>query len=370
MSLPVDFKFKPTHLETASLDTYEPLSYTRDINITEEESNQKRAEFESTKQQSIDELNAKKQLLEEAIISQLPPTELKVYYFIGRLNPPHPGHIETLRNLIDTAKTNGGLFQVVILLGSGPNGGVQTLNDPLPFRLKRKVVIDLLRVNGVPDIDQLLRSDKVTIEEMGKAARQISDTIIKIIKINETIIDIETVRFSGDKDEDMEKLSWIEKSIANSLSPIEITTNVVGIAAVENEDLGTAMSATSVRNYALESYLSELKNIKRKEEIGRERERDIGGLEMFESEYKDIYLENTKNVYDAIIGQAINFTPEEIQRYIEFKILPGTSEKKTRKKKEGGSKRRRLIRKQTKRRKTKHRNLTKRKSKLTKRRRH
>jgi hypothetical protein len=246
------------------------------------------------------------------------------------LNPPHLGHIETLRNLINTAKTNGGLFQVVILLGSGPNGGVQTLNDPLPFDLKRQVVIDLLRVNGVPDIDQLLQQNQVIIEEMGKAASQISDIIKKIIKINETIIDIETVRFSGDKDEDMVKLAWIEKSVANSLKPIEITTNVVGIAAIENENSGTAMSATAVRNYALNSYLSELKNIE------TERERD-SGLEMFESEYKDIYLENTKAVYDAIISQATNFTPEEIQKYINFKILPGTSEKKSRKKKEGGS---------------------------------
>jgi hypothetical protein len=363
MSLPLP-PYDPRKTHTASQGEQQYYPTTRG-QMTEDEAKFKRDQL----LEFIDDLRVKRQRLLEEAISQLPPTDLKVYYFIGRLNPPHPGHIETLKNLINTAKANGGLFQVVILLGSGPNGGVQTLNDPLPFRLKRQVVIDLLRENGVPDIDDLLHSNQVVIEEMGRAASQISNIIKKIIEINETIIDIQTFRFSGDKDEDMEKLSWIEKSLRDSLKPVVITTNVVGVAAVavaaieiensdiENSDRPVPMSATAVRNYALESYLSKLKNIERKVETGRERDRDIDGLEMFDSEYGKIYTGNTENVYNAIIKQAENFNPEEIQKYIDLKILPGTSGQKGRKKKEGGSKRR----------KTKNRKLTKRR-RLTKRR--
>jgi hypothetical protein len=326
-----------THTSSLDLDYTGPKTVGR---MTEDEATRRRALFEANKAKYLENLNAAKaQLIKEL------PRGLNVYYFIGRLNPPHPGHIETLTHLINTARkkhTEDGLpFQVIILLGSGPKK-IQTLNDPLDFELKKRVVIDLLQTK-IRDITTLLENGSVAIEEMDKAAVQISDTIKKIIEINETIIDIETFRFSGDKDEDVEKLKWIEKSIENSLNNLNVVTNVVGVTALETENVGTAFSATEVRNDALSAYIEEGLDL------------DLR-FEIFQRKYDRTYDRNTHAIYTAIITQAKNLTTEEIQNYINYKILPGSRLKKTK----GGSRRK------TKRRKTKHRKT---KTRRTKRRR-
>ena len=78
------------------------------------------ADFEASLPRYLAELNTRKQELKR-IIAQAPPpppTELKVYYFIGRLNPPHEGHIETLKNLIEEAMRNneidGQPYEIII----------------------------------------------------------------------------------------------------------------------------------------------------------------------------------------------------------------------------------------------------------------
>jgi hypothetical protein len=58
-----------------------------------------------------------------------------LYYFIGRLNPPHSGHIAALTKLVKTANQNHSI--PLILLGSGPKG-VKTLDNPISFQLKKK----------------------------------------------------------------------------------------------------------------------------------------------------------------------------------------------------------------------------------------
>ena len=93
--------------------------------------------FEENKELYINEL------LKHIIITQRPRRNSIYYYFIGRLNPPHEGHIAALLNLIIHAIDTGGL--AIILLGSGPNGGVQTSKDPISFDDKKKVITNILK---------------------------------------------------------------------------------------------------------------------------------------------------------------------------------------------------------------------------------
>jgi nicotinamide mononucleotide adenylyltransferase len=298
----------------------------------------------------LDQLNARKQEL-KTIIAQAPttPTELNVYYFIGRLNPPHEGHIETLKSLIEEAMRNnevdGQPYKIIILLGSGPNGGERTLNDPLPFDLKMKVVIHLLEKKGIR-CQQMINEGLIVIEEMGKAASQISNAVKKIVEIQQTIEEIHAYRYSGDKDEDVNKLAWIERSIQGNLAPLglDVTTDVIGIKALKNED-DDEQSATQIRNDALIAFILD------RETPG------IGGFNKFNEKYNMLYREDTEEIYDSIIEQAKNLSTKETQEYIQHKTLPGKGKKAVKAKKGGRKTRRRKLRK------------TKRRRKLTKRRR-
>lgn len=269
---------------------------------------------------------------------------LRVYYFIGRLNPPHNGHIEALTSLITRAqKENPNKnYKVIILLGSGP-GKKQTLNDPLSFDFKREVVIELLKKN-ILDIDVLIASNKVSIKEMDKAAAQIAAEIqIEIGKLKNLFHEVNTFRISGMKDADIKKLEWIEKALAKTFADIKnltILTSVIGIDPVVKEDGATAMSATQVRKDALTGFITDELNIN---PVGQ-------GYQLFNIKYGAFYGLYTLQIYEAIVGQAAGLTQEQIQAYIDSGILP--------KPKKGGSKRRRLTkRRQTKR---KRRRLTKR----------
>ena len=322
----------PIYSDSLFLDTAsqpEPLQVTQTTlgrdPVSEEES--RRTDFEATKERYLTELNARKEELKR-IIAQAPPTELNVYYFIGRLNPPHEGHIETLKSLIEEAirnnKIDGQPYEIIILLGSGPNGGERTLNDPLPFDLKMKVVIHLLEKKGIR-CQQMINDGLIIIEEMGRAASQISNAVKKIVEIQQTIEEIHAYRYSGDKDEDVAKLAWIERSIQGSLAPLglDVTTDVIGIKALKNEDDDVEQSATQIRNDAFIAFILD------KETPG------IGGFNQFNEKYNRLYGEDTREIYDSIIEQTSGLTKEEIQEYIQHKTLPGKG-KKVGKAKKGG----------------------------------
>ena len=267
--------------------------------------------------------------------------EMNVYYFIGRLNPPHAGHIKTLKSLIETAKKTNG--KVIILLGSGPNKGARTLDDPLDFELKRQVVIALL------GDDYTSYQREIDIIEMDKAAVQITDIIQQDINsINDIIIKIiKTFRFSSTKEGDDKKLNWIETAIkkreftAPNGDKITINTNVIGINPSETST-GKAMSATQVRKDALRGFIAD----------GLAINPDGPGYKSFAAKYSEFYGPYTGAVYTAIIGQTNGLSEAEIQAYIDSGTLPKT-------KKRGGSRKRR----KTKRRKS-------RKHRKSKRRRH
>lgn len=254
--------------------------------------------------------------------------ELKVYYFIGRLNPPHNGHIEGLSQLIQTAYENEG--KVLILLGSGPKGGLKTLNDPIDFELKRRIIINQLKRRfGDNFINERMRDGDIQILEMEKPAAQIASEIERMINPSHRIVKI--TRFSGDKDGDVEKLAFVDvgavKQIQDRHGNMEVSSTVVPVPAIATS--GIEMSATRVRKDAYQAYLDD------KNKNNPERERDREGYQNFSSKYNEFYGPDTRDIYDAIIAQALELTDDQIREYIETTKLPTTS-RASKSKKKGG----------------------------------
>jgi len=276
------------------------------------------------------------------------------YYFIGRLNPPHEGHIEALLNVISNAIDNGGI--AIILLGSGPNGGVRTSKDPLDFDLKSAFVIsklkDRLKVKypGL-NIDEMFENGRIQISEMGKTTEQIRSAIQQDIS-NQFFKELEAIRVSGDKDggEDLKKLAWIEKALGAGIidsngNIIPLTARVIAQPAVQSEGKGEPMSATLIRKiiYDMDPHTNY----------------DVR-LRTFRDRTKHFY-ETTDGDYTKTIFDAINaFHPFTVVSGSDKTAIKSKTEKapsKVSKPKKGGSKRRKLTKRKSRRRK-----LTKRKS--------
>jgi nicotinamide mononucleotide adenylyltransferase len=283
------------------------------------------------------------------------------YYFVGRLNPPHEGHIEALLNVISNAIVNGGI--AIILLGSGPNGGERTSKDPLSFEIKRNFVIDKLKDRlkvkypGL-NIDELFENGRIQISEMGKTTEQIRSVIQNDIS-NQLFEELEAIRVSGDKDggEDLKKLAWIEKALSAGIidrngNIIPLTARVIAQPAVQGE--GEVMSATLIRKIVYDMNY------------------DINyddRLESFRNRTNHFYetraLDHTKLIFDAINEYhpgrgAVSGSDKTAKKAIgKSKDIKLKTEKplKASKPKKGGSRRHKLSKRKSRRHK-----LTKRKS--------
>ena len=195
--------------------------------------------------------------------------------FIGRANPPHPGHIMTMLEVILEALRRGG--SALILLGSGP-GKKTNEKNPIPFILKRLFIIlklieeleELKRnreacLQGVdipslfmpaPDISRESATstpstyDRIRIEEMGNQVEQHRQFLKKLsdqIEAQTNLI-LQSVLFVGAKDEDAKKLDFVPKTLIKS--GIDATTQAL---PPKKASTGEAMSATYVRQVAVEN---------------------------------------------------------------------------------------------------------------------
>ena len=288
--------------------------------------------------------------------------EANFFYFIGRLNPPHDGHIYALKELVSKAMKNGA--KALILLGSGPkqsDGVKRTMDNPIPFELKKDFIEQQLESSGA------IEGTNYIIQEMttphGDLARYIGETLksknvsdIKEIKIN---------HFAGGKDEDATKLKSIldyaSKVAANENPEASVSANVVVIEPQQNESGLKSMSATQVRNDTFRTYL------------------DGSGYNGWLQQYKDFYGPMGQQVYEEILYPIYKLrnngvSDDEIKilvnEYIETGKLPKTSKKTAKKRggtKSGVTKRKQKNRKSKKlNNKRKSKKITKRKNKLTK----
>jgi nicotinamide mononucleotide adenylyltransferase len=344
-SLPDDFgsskKQKTSEPTTAS----QPITFNELFKPNVQSANSR---FEDEKSRYIQEL------LE---LLKSPEKELdqnsKYYYFIGRLNPPHDGHIEALLNVIQMAIPNNG--KAIILLGSGPNQGARTPKDPLDFDLKSKFVIDKLkdRLKEIYEeayVEQLfLPNGKVEIMEMGRPVNQIQEAIQRDIEekrekrekinfISNLISEIFAYRISGDKEggEDLKKLEWIENGLKKAGiknrdgSSIIITTGVIAQPAVIKE--GTEMSATIIRNIIYDNSFPKLPEMSPEE------------FDFFRDQTKNFYYTSSKDYTRPIANAIYNYKSNKRGEVTEAEIIikPKSTKltKSTKNTKKGGSRRR------------------------------
>ena len=259
-------------------------------------------------------------------------------YFIGRLNPPHKGHISALVSLINTAKEKGTV--PLILLGSGP-GKVRTMDNPIDFETKTKFIETELAQTKYNDGEGFVKDRDYIINEMTNPAANVAEYVFKGLESAEIDpTNIQITHVAGDKGDDAEKLMFALNAGVNAaeraMPNVPVSKNVAAITAVAASNAGPAMSATLVRKDAYSSII------------------DGSGYEGWLAKYGEFYGINSEAIYEAIL-YPLNSIPEEEKRdviinYIEHGTLPVTKKPKktSAKAKAKGLTKRKKIQKMTK----------------------
>lgn len=172
---------------------------------------------------------------------------LNFFFFIGRLNPPHSGHIHALTQLINAAKANG--TRAYILLGEGPGGGARTLDNPITFELKSSFLRDKLKSMGYSDEEFIfLPTIGGPIEGVHKMI-DLEFSIYKELHGEQTPEKVNAYLFVGGKDEDAIKHAGYIFRPFEKLKDSEDFMFSENIVTVSPELVGEdePMSATKVR---------------------------------------------------------------------------------------------------------------------------
>jgi nicotinamide mononucleotide adenylyltransferase len=224
--------------------------------------------------------------------------KLTIYFFIGRMNPPHAGHEAALRQLMQLAMDERSI--PLILAGSGPNGGERTLDNPLTFITKQRVLkyrlagsLCEIREKTNPIGDVLNWMDEI-IRHTGQ-----SRVVFKLV--------------TGDKGENGTKLNGILTAIVKAAEKkgVQATGESVAIRAVSIG--GEEMSATRVRKDALKGL--------------------VAGDGSFHRAYSGFYGPQTENVFGEIAQIATSMSQPQVMAYIATGELPKAKSKSKSKKK-------------------------------------
>jgi hypothetical protein len=245
--------------------------------------------------------------VEEINLTETNGQSKKLFYFIGRLNPPHNGHIAALQSLVDLANKANSV--PLILLGSGPtqkNGDKRTMDNPISFETKKQLIES--KLPGVEGTDYI-------IQEMANPAKDVSNYVSTQLGEVSDLQDIEITHIAGGKDEDATKLSFALKSAENTASRLAPNATVTAsVEAIEPEvtDTGSAMSATKVRKDAYKTILN-----------GK-------GFEEWNAKYGLFYGPMAQSIYEEILAPITKYgvTEDQIQDYIKNGTLPSNSKKR------------------------------------------
>uniref|UniRef100_A0A6C0DLH7 Uncharacterized protein n=1 Tax=viral metagenome TaxID=1070528 RepID=A0A6C0DLH7_9ZZZZ len=257
------------------------------------------------------------------------------YYFIGRLNPPHDGHIYALKELVNKAKQDGS--KALILLGSGPkqpDGDKRTMDNPILFDTKKAFIVSKLNEIGA------IENSDYLIQEMTTPFADVSRYIGSYFINNDNVdnnAEIKISHIAGGKDDDASKLSSVlvhASNVASQNAPnAKVSTNVETIEAQPSTTGNDAMSATQVRKSVYRNYL------------------DGTGYDGWEPRYKGFYGEMAPQIYEEILypvrkledlKKDEQIIQTDIRNYVENGILPSYKEQKNKKpktktKKTGGT---------------------------------
>ena len=225
---------------------------------------------------------------------------LKIYFFIGRLNPPHIGHIRALEQMIREANADGS--NPLILLGSGP-GGERTMDNPIPFETKEQFLHHIL-----PDLT-------FTVRRMANAYADVPQWYTDVLShLKGPPEAVEFIQFAGDKGENASKFDKLYTALE------KLGTNVKAgsrpIPPIASNSGAEEMSATIVRQHAYRCYLAD---------------KGTGGFKAFEERFSYFYGEYTGQIYKDVVFPVLELTDDEIVAYIETKKLPKTKSKSKKK---------------------------------------
>jgi nicotinamide mononucleotide adenylyltransferase len=230
--------------------------------------------------------------------------KLTIYFFIGRMNPPHAGHEAALRQLMEHSMDERSI--PLILAGSGPNGGERTLDNPLTFLTKHRVLkyrlsgsLCEIREKTNPVADVLNWTEEV-MRNTGRGP--------------ETHVEFKLV--TGDKGENATKLDGILQAVIKSAQKKGMAASGKSVAIRSVSEAGVEMSATQVRKDALTSL--------------------IQGDGSFHRKYSGYYGPHTENVFGEIAQIATSMTQPEVITYIATGELPKKSKSKSKSKKKNG----------------------------------
>jgi nicotinamide mononucleotide adenylyltransferase len=223
---------------------------------------------------------------------------LTIYFFIGRMNPPHAGHEAALRQLMEMAMGERSI--PLILAGSGPNGGERTLDNPLTFVTKQRVL--KYRLAGS------LCEIREKTNPIGDVLNWM-DEIMRNTGQNRVVFKLVT----GDKGENGTKLNSILSAIVKAAQKkgVEASGESVAIRAISID--GEEMSATKVRKDALKALIT--------------------GDGSFHRAYSGFYGPHTENVFGEIAQIATSMNQTQVVGYIATGELPKTKSKSKSKKK-------------------------------------
>jgi len=244
--------------------------------------------------------------------------DVNFYYFIGRLNPTHEGHLSALYTLVKMARANGAC--ALILLGSGP-GRVRTMDNPLDFNTKAEFIQRKLTEAGY------ISGTNFVIQEMTNPAEDVS---IHILRRLDGIVDpstetINITHVAGGKDDDANKLKFAltiaQKTAQKARNTAKVSGKVKTINPISSK-IGKAMSATQVRIDAYKTLIPE---------YGFTRD-------MWFKRYGRFYGMNAEAIYNKIVEIANRDGIPSIQAYIDSKS--GGSKTKTKKRRTQRKKRR------------------------------
>lgn len=185
---------------------------------------------------------------------------IQFYFFIGRTTPPHFGHIHVLRQTIELARTSGTC--ALILLGNGPSGGVRTHENPVEHDTKAAFIRHKLeQLNYIENTDFIIQMMQTPPN------RQVVEFVIT--RMPENVSQISIFQVAGGKDDDASKHAFVRTSTCNTLSQMYVDKEIsfnCGVVTIDPQSGGTAetglaMSATKVRNKAVEFYQSSGSNL-------------------------------------------------------------------------------------------------------------
>lgn len=239
-------------------------------------------------------------------------------YFIGRLNPPHYGHIIALQNLVQDTNDKGG--KALILLGSGPKK-LKTMDNPIPYELKEEFIQSKL-LPKVKDVDYF-------IQEMTNPFVDVSTYINKQLAKTDPdhIVNINIRHTAGDKEKDSTKLirvldaSEIMLTKQNRNAFITTGVDITKKPPAEDGKPETYMSATNVRKDAYRTYDKNHRMV----------------YDNWPEQYKTFYGKFAKKIYAAILMPLQNILKDipvseryaAVRGYIEEDIHPNKKTKKT-----------------------------------------